>query len=252
MIKLRTILNEYITNPIIDLKNYLNQSDSEKANELLLGGYFPNIYEWLIANTEISSEFEEMDEYDIPYELKEKYPSVYEDIHEIIKNDLESYALHAGAVLPGYPTWLQCDYRNLIKNQWLIHFSDYSYDIYKNKKFKNLVDDFTMLSLTTMWKSDSYNRSEHGFGFAFTLQDLHKKSSQYGNEAVMFRASGIRIYHYGDDEYQTIFYGPTATDFVYISKNNDEWSVGDFYSSGDVEDVAYWVTENYSQYKNKL
>lgn len=255
MIKFKKLLLEYITNPIIDLKNYLNLSDDEKIEELLMSGHVPDIDEYLMANTDGSTydKYKDVPEYEIPQVARRNDPDVYKLLYNYVEHNMDNILCSIMDYQPGYPSWHLMEYRNIVKNQWMIHFSNSAYSIYHDKKFDNLMNDYTMLSLTTMHKSNTYNRSSDGFGFSFVIDDIHKNSSErYGSNAVMFRASGIQVYHSGDEEYQTIFYGPTAHDFVFLKNDSYEWSVNDFYKSDNVIDVVNWVVSNYDQYKHKL
>ena len=256
MIKLTELLNEYISNPIINLRDYLEKSEDEKINEI--GMISDGVHEWLMYHySDLANQYEDHEEYEITEILERDHPEVY---HRWGKHVLENID-YMSQDRPGWPSWQYMEYSNLVKNQWLIHFSDYASSIYRDKKFKHLVHNYDELGLTTYYKDDSYIKSEdgNGYGFCYTIDDFERYAKdrhgyKYGKYAVMFRASGVRVWHYGDEEYQTIFYGPTAKDFVYIHNydNTGDWVVGGYIYSGVLDDVGYWVEKNYNQYKKLI
>lgn len=84
----------------------------------------------------------------------------------------------------------------------------------------------------------------------------------------MFHANGIQVYHYGDEQNQVIFWGPSAFDIIPIyhgdvsysndNSSSDTWYIQDdktsrvIYESEDIEDVVTWVENNWFQYRNRL
>lgn len=152
------------------------------------------------------------------------------------------------------PSWVYMQYNDTVKNEWCIHFGRDSYKIATNG-FTNGTDDYSHLSYT------SGGDGIKGFNFAFRLNNDKVNGSWYGNQAVIFRTSGVEVYHYGDDEYQVIFYGPYAHDFIPITRNGDdydsEWQIMGrngkvLYSSLHPSDVAKWATENFAQYRKQI
>lgn len=252
MIKLKTLLKEYITNPIIYLKDYLESDEDAKIKEVSFESY--GIHEWLMYHySEIAKKYNDHEEYEIPEMLQSDHPDILYEWGKHVLEHIDDFSQDR----PGFPSWNHMDYANLIKNQWLIHFSDNAAKIVNDKKFKYLMGDYTQLGLTTMYKQDSFDKTDNGYGFAYALSDFVKYSSnrngfKYGNEAVLFTASGIRVHHYGDEEPQVIFYGPTANNFVYLENTDGDWVVGDNIYQGDLENVVKWVVKNYKQYKNKI
>ena len=43
------------------------------------------------------------------------------------------------------------------------------------------------------------------FDFAFLIDDRNVDYNEYGDEAVIFRTSGVEIYHHGDSQNQVVF-----------------------------------------------
>jgi hypothetical protein len=162
----------------------------------------------------------------------------------------------------GYPTWNYCEYRSIVKNQWLIHFSDNAQNIYWDQKFNKGVYDYTRLGLTTHLPESE--KEDGGYNFAYLLKDYMRYGRdrgrwKYGKQAVLFKASGIQVWHYGDSEPQVIFWGPSAFDIVLIK---EDVNTGDYYIksnhnynppySGDFDDCVNWLTNNFNQYKRIL
>ena len=78
---------------------------------------------------------------------------------------------------------------------------------------------------------------------------------------MIFRASGVKLWHYGDNEDQVIFYGPSAKDIIYLEFNDetDEWYISStkrygqiLYQNEDLGEVVYWIERNYDQYRKHL
>lgn len=270
MIKLKNILNEYITNPILDLKKYLTKSEEDRNSEIgeqlayidltylkdYLRDNHPDILRKYITY------FKEDDADGIISIFKKDYPNIFKDYAQYIMTYKFQHRSHLSDFFyDGYPSWEYFDYMDIVKNQWLIHFSDNAFHIHDDGKFDNLVTDFTKLGLTTHYV-DKYDRDDYGYGFAYLLSDFERHyrnrgRNKYGDEAVLFRASGIRVWHYGDQEPQVIFYGPTAHDIVYIQENYGDYSVKgvgkrDLLYTGDISDVVSWIVNNYDQYKKNI
>ena len=251
MIKLKTLLLEYINEPISVLKQYLTQTEAEKKTELglgndclvFLGKNYPEIYEKYRKN-----DYGESSE-----KLMKEYPDVFNVWCDFLY-DNENFE-------SGYPTWKYVDYRSIVKNQWLIHFSDDAEDIYRDQKFNRGVYDYTTLGLTKHLSDSTKNYS--GYNFAYLLNDYirygrNRGRWKYGKEAVLFKASGVKVWHYGDEEPQVIFWGPSAFDIVCIREHQ---SSGDYYVYsnhsrdlfvGDFDDCVNWVVNNFNQYKRVL
>ena len=74
---------------------------------------------------------------------------------------------------------------------------------------------------------------------------------------VLFRASGVKMWHYSDEEPQVIFYGNTAKNIIPITKGeNYAYAIKSkdkiLYESDELEKVVDWVVDNYDQYRKKL
>lgn len=166
-------------------------------------------------------------------------------------------------------TWTSMEFIGIVKNKWLIHFSDDAREIAADG-FTEGTDDMDRLALTY-----GVRKKYEGYNFAYDLDEFekyghgcHNGGYKYGSDAVLFRASGIKVWHYGDEENQVIFYGPLAHDFIYVHFDNyyydehneeydERWVVYDkngkeLYSNESLQNVTDWFTKNKRQYMRKL
>ena len=232
-------LFEFITSQISELKQYLNQSYESKINELIErgGDWLFNIFKSKLGLKNTSSE----DNRDY-----RKW------IEKTVFFNPEKYFYE------NTPAWFYLTETSITKNQWLIHFTDTkknALDIAKNG-FKNTIENYDKLGLTRNANKDDIGKN--GFIFCFTLQNYAyvKKSFQYGKNFVIFKASGITVYHEGDEEYQTIVVGKEAKNIIPVIENNGyiiySKEGNKLVSKDNIDDIVKWVELNYDQYKNKI
>ncbi|MFW5847578.1 MAG: hypothetical protein ACOCVF_01480 [bacterium] len=255
----KLLLKEYITNDMIALKNYLNIDDEDKIK------YLPHEYPQFIDDF--------FDEYNIKldtpnnyrqYELvawlENKYNNIFLQYGKYLFEKIKNYSLDIFD--SEYPTWSFFSNPDLVKNQWLIHFTHDAESIAR-EGFTMGVDDINMLGLTT-YLSDS-SKKYGGYNFAYTINDFLKYNNasrnnlKYGEEVVLFTASGLRLFHYGDDEYQVIFYGSTAKNIIPIQEGEElAWGVYNSATSqliqefDELDKMVSWCIHNFPQYKNVL
>ena len=122
------------------------------------------------------------------------------------------------------------------------------------------------LGLTT--HLGDFDKKYGGYNFAYLLSDFVRyakgdysrgsRGYKYGDEAVIFRASGIKVWHHGDQEPQVIFYGNTATNIIPItSGENAEWAIYGknrrvLFENDDLQRVVNWLINNFDQYRKRL
>jgi len=272
------LLNEYITNNEIYLRDYLSMPESNRKN------YLPHDYYYFFDDflVETDSDFErpkdtrESDYIDEPNEDVDIFDNDLELMTWLENNDRDTYDRFAkylydkidNNTLPindsEYPAWSYFDDNPmLVKNQWLIHFTDNANDV-ASDGFKYGVDDMTKLGLTT--HLGEFDKKYGGYNFAYLLSDFPKYATgnyrsgkyKYGKEAVVFNASGIKVWHHGDQEPQVIFYGNTAKNIIPItSGENSEFAIYGknnriLFENDDLEKVVTWLTENYQQYRKNF
>ena len=151
------------------------------------------------------------------------------------------------------PSWWYAMYCRVVKNEWCIHFGNDSQSIAKNG-FTSGTYDIDKLGITG-------RRDDMGVGynFAYLVNDRNVDLSKYGDEAVIFRTSGVLVYHYGDEEHQVIFWGPYAHDFIPIKQGYggyDDYEVyglnGQVLYSGKPSEIANWASTNLGQYRKQI
>jgi hypothetical protein len=261
---IKKLLREYIQNEMISLKQYFSLTDEQKINSL------PEEYSWFFDDflVEEDIDFEKpLDSYDDELEGYELLAWLYENNVELYKqygkylfDKIESHELPIDD--SEYPAWSFFGSPSLVKNQWLIHFTDYAEQIGR-EGFKRGVDEMTKLGLTT--HLSEFDKKYGGYNFAYLINDYVKHARdrhgfKYGSEAVIFNASGLKIWHYGDDEPQVIFYGNTARNIIPVVFHNydDTWCVKSIitenilYKNEKFDNVVKWVIENYNQYRKHL
>lgn len=275
--------DEYIDSPeLSNLKYYLTMDDESKKNDYLYK-YAASIYDFIKdKNWEDEFSDEELEE------LKDNDENDFENNIDILKNhpDVASAFLKYAENLSEY--WGDnandvFDYEDNVdvNKDWLIHFSEDAGSI-AYKGFIKGTGDLEHLALT-----DGSNYSSEGYNFAFLADEVTNSEAEYycGRNsdnwgAVMFHANGIEAYHYGDNQNQVIFWGPSARDLVPIyhgnvdididhhyddyadnrGDNDDTWYVTDdkspygriLYSNQEIEYVIAWVENNFFQYRKRL
>jgi hypothetical protein len=128
--------------------------------------------------------------------------------------------------------------------------------------------DVTMLGLTTHFKNEM---KSGGYNFAYDIKNWERYASgrfgfKYGKEAVMFKASGVKVWHNGDNEEQVVFIGSTAKDIVPLTEYGGDWYANGIGRGGREEglggdegeafeslsEAVDWVHANFNQYKRLL
>lgn len=253
-------VNEYLDKNFgAPLRNYLRMTDDDKTYEKLRANsyYFPDFLdEWAAQHDfEIDQDTFHMirgyaDNYNwdgITAILEYVFGDEYWDVINDFLIEIDEYA----DVRP--PTYDVMDYKRVVKNEWLVHFSDNAEDIARDG-FRRATYDMDELGYSNA-------KEDEGYCFAFSADYVNDwNANKYGREAVLFRASGVEGYHYGDEEKQVIFYNNDAKDIVYLHHDSayGEWYVesditGNVIHSADrVADLIQWVIANFNQYRRHL
>jgi hypothetical protein len=263
-------INEYITQDEVYLRNYFNMSEEQKKRGL------PHEYPWFFKDflVEYDIDFETpthdysdvdgeqkgepYEDYEIADWLSQNNKPLFDKFSDYLYDRINDHELD----IPDaeYPAWSFFGEGKLVKNQWLIHFTNDPWSIAKNG-FTRGVSEIEKLGLTT--HLGEFDKKYGGYNFAFRAEIYHRYAKgrhgyKYGDEAVMFIGSGIEAHHYGDEEPQVIFFGKNAKYIVPITKEWDDYAVhnlksgGIIYKSQDLDDVVSWVMRNYQQYQNKI
>jgi hypothetical protein len=155
------------------------------------------------------------------------------------------------------PSFMHMSFETIVKNQWLVHKTD-DPDGICHAGFTIGMDDLSRLGLTTYYK-DAGKRG--GYNFAFPANDnrsIRAAEDKYGSDAVIFRASGIEVYHYGDEERQVIFRGSEAHDIIPVYKNSEGWNLADddhgkpVFQADYLWQIVQWVENHYAQYRKVI
>lgn len=154
------------------------------------------------------------------------------------------------------PSFLHMSYEGIVKNQWLIHKTNDPEGICSSG-FTIGMHDLSRLGLTTYFKDSG---KMGGYNFAFLASDAgrYADNDRYGKHAVMFRASGIKVYHYADEEYQIIFKGSDAHDIIPIYNGDYGWQLPEddhdkpVFTSERLSDIVKWVEAHYAQYRKVI
>lgn len=166
------------------------------------------------------------------------------------------------------PTWVHMELSNqklLPRNTWLIHFTNYPYDI-ADQGFTIGIDQMDKLGLTTWTKNTSVDKKYGGYNFAFIAdsKEVLRAIGKYGKHAVLFQNSGVKAYHWGDEEEQVMFYGKDVDprDIVVLTNDGGDWQVrgqskkqrnyGIVLYTGELNQCIKWVQQNYPQYRKYL
>lgn len=269
------LIKEYISADMVSLKQYFSMSEEEKKGSLP-HEYYYFLKDWmeeedveleLPKNTFIGGDGEEFEEemhdYEIAEWLEREHPDKAKQFADYLFRKIENNELPINDA--DYPAWSYFESDpEIVKNQWLIHFTKDAESIAR-EGFKYGVDEMTKLGLTT--HLGEFDKKYGGYNFAYLLKDFDRygrgggwnQKYKYGKEAVVFRASGIKLWHHGDQEPQVIFYGNTAKDIIPIS-NGEEYDYGirskkdgrPLFENDDLKKVVDWLVNNYVQYKNVL
>lgn len=181
------------------------------------------------------------------------------------------------------------DGKEIVHNEWMVHFSDYADKIAKEGFTKGNDYDGKL-------KSATYQRgkTEGGYNYAYLASDVigskGYKFLDYLKERetpfVMFKGNGYRFHHNQDEEDQVVLNNIQKGTMVFVRRLYDQWCVlstanpnwkkrtkdinprpederfamynprniieGILYSDDDIDKVIKWVMNNFDQYRSKI
>ena len=181
------------------------------------------------------------------------------------------------------------DGKEIVHNEWMVHFSDYADKIAKEGFTKG--NDYE-----GKLKSATYQRgkTEGGYNYAYLASDViggkGYKFLDYLKERetpfVMFKGNGYRFHHNQDEENQVVLNNIQKGTMVFVRRLYDQWCVlstanpnwkkrtkdinprpederfamynprniieGILYSDDDIDKVIKWVMNNFDQYRSKI
>src|SRR5574344_2936916 len=258
---INNLLNEYLDKNMTYLKTYMSQDTSQKNLNLAykFSYLFPKYLKFIHSNFQID------DNNDDCYEYIEKLS----DEDKIKFGNWVRYhcLFNTNGTIDDseFPSNEVMKYTSLVKNKWLVHFSNDA-DLIAMDGFKYGTPEADRLALTYGIK-----KREKGYNFAYDADDIkyayNRKNignSSYGKEAGMFMASGIKCFHEWDNESQVIFWGPSAKNFIYFyfNEENGEWEIPSpfrnhlgwdknriLYKCESFQKVTVWIKNNFRQYQ---
>ena len=257
----KEILNEYLDKDYVKpLYGYFkwadNASDRDKVEDLIyhcpyiLGKYFEDV----------SGYYDDLDE--LIYKFDDDNDLVYDDdfINRVLdafeKNNLLKRLLNNAynyAYAEELPAWFTMELVRPVKNEWCIHFTSDAHNIAR-EGFTGGTPDIEDIAYTGAGQQKHYA----GYDFAYLLNDRNVNLAKYGNEAVIFRASGVLLTHYGDNEDQVVFWGPSVKEIIPIKKDeySYDWEIeglnGQIFKTGTPSKLADWATDNLPQYRKQI
>ena len=181
------------------------------------------------------------------------------------------------------------DGKEIVHDEWMVHFSDYADKIAKEGFTKGNDYDGKL-------KSATYQRgkTEGGYNYAYVASDVIGgkgwKFLDYLKERetpfVMFKGNGYRFHHNQDEEDQVVLNNIQKGTMVFVRRLYDQWCVlstanpnwknrtkdinprpederfamynprniieGILYSDDDIDKVIKWVMNNFDQYRTKI
>lgn len=298
----KNLINEYLDkNNGIPLFKYFNMNYNDKFKILynwgIKNGFVQNYYSYEEEGFDVLMNYIkqiiEVEGFDFSDNFDEEINCRYNDLIERLEYNsdeffniiFKSYELtsdlynHLASIgkTPTYcieaPAFLFFSQPQIVKNEWLVHFSDNAFHIAQDG-FLYGTQDINSLAYTGC--GDIEGKFGEGYDFAYyasSANDVYYcagntfETPKYGSEFVLFRASGVSVFHDGDEERQVIFYGPSAKSIIYIRKDvssseyyegSEIWQVCDIntrrviYETDDLEEVIEWAINNYEQYKNRI
>lgn len=228
-------LNEYFkVGPETNLLEYFRKYRTPEQKVLRLVELDPQFAWQFYYNEIIIGNSDGVDTYlNVPEKYAAKMPKTASDIYSKLAKEKERWPNILNCFITNYvlthgredsPFWMLASYEREVNNEWLIHFGKDASKI-ANEGFTRGEQDLDKLGYTHF-----HNIGNHpGYNFAFTVKDLNVDADRhvssykggslntyYGDQAVIFQASGIRYFHLGDNDDEVVFWGPSAKNLIKI------------------------------------
>jgi len=247
-------LLEYLARDINDLRRYLMMSESDKKSGLSQTYWFT--WEHFVDDYPDFTEGYKVEEWEdaenLPTDIKDEWDDwLYDHI------DASADYAEIGITPEDLPSWTYVEFREIVKKKWLVHQTNNADDIARDG-FQYGVNDLSRLGLTTYFTQAA--KVYGGYNFAYDINDVDLYGMSYGHEAVFFMASGVKVYHYTDQEMQVIFFGQDASDFIPVTSKDFEgnWILQSVIDGSTIVkmpslgDLGDWIRTNYRQYSKQL
>lgn len=212
------------------LVDYFEKPIKEKENELpkFFDDNYPHIFDdWALNNSHFFLDLEQFDSEEEAYD-NIIYPENYELLSDEALNSYKEFLI--GIVdnlfknnneydldLTVLPLYITYNYEGDVENDWVVHFTetkDTQNNILESKCFHGITNMYN-LAITAATK-DPYD--EDGYCFGFDLDHIYENFKNgyphYGEYGILFKTSGINLYHNGDQETQTIFIGNQVSNLI--------------------------------------
>lgn len=255
---IREALREMVTQDVVAFKNYLRMTDQEKGSDLAhkyshaVEDFFDQEFD-----ENVPEEYVGMESYEIVDEMEANNAPLFQQFSKWL---LDKFNMGSIEMQYDRPAWSTFDEGEMMRNQWLVHFTDSNsaHDIVMNG-FTKGVDDIDQLGWTTHLPDRA--KSYGGYNFAYHWKDVRRYGSdgKYGDTAVIFMASGVRTHHYGDQEPQFVFYGNTAKhrNLIYRNRETGEWQLENksgrvLISKERISDMVDWFVSMYDRFRSTL
>lgn len=151
-------IKEYLNREEVSQVRYFNMSEEEKKKSLLY------TFHYLLDNY-TEDEIEDSIDYAEQIDGTEKGMQIASQLYDdLVNNNLDVFE-------EDKPAWSYFDYRNIVKNQWLIHFTNDADSIAK-EGFTQGVFDIERLALTT--RISDFEKQYGGYNFAYLLSEYRK------------------------------------------------------------------------------
>lgn len=261
----KSYLKEYLDNEwMMPLKKFMHMDDVCKAIECAYSSPW-RFKDWIESNEEVQDAINEMieneqirpDLWDLDdVEFVEYSDDLFKGALKLFAEDFIEYTSASGD--RDIPLFVVASYKRDVYNEWLVHMTDNLMGV-SNEGF-NIGVSIDELAYTPGRGTPDYKYGP-GYNFAFTANQADEaERSGYGKYCVLFQASGVMIWHYGDEQDQVIFYGPSAKNLIFITRSDEsgEWHVDSeitsrvLFSSSYLADVVDWCIRNFAQYHNHL
>lgn len=264
----RQVLLEYLDKDwMMPLKRYMYMDDADKCYDIcgcasyILDNFIDENYDFqeaideLIEKGIIDKDFYELDSFEKAEQIGDLFGNELSEFSDrflkYAKDDSNWYDYH------DMPLYLAANFERIVKNEWMVHMTDNLQGIYREGF--NYGVDIRELAYTPGRGTTKFKYGP-GYNFAFNVGDAnHAEETGYGQYAILFQASGIEIYHWGDEENQIIFYGPTAHNIITLALDNEGMWVVESEITGrpigrfnSLEDACYWCIRNFPQYGKHL
>lgn len=238
---------------LYDLVAYFNKTVEEKEKELpqFFHDNYPHVYDqWTEQNLDYFKDpdyNEDEDDGDFEFRvpefyhhLEDKYLKEYTQfLVEIIDNFRQGdnpYDLSLD-VLPLYYTFT---YEGTVEDDWLIHFTEHE------DTQEQIIESGYFLGIPSLYNlaisaANEEDWVKDGYCFAYEYSDSYYNykngTIKYGNYGVLFKGSGVKLYHGGDEEHQVVFIGDQVSNMIPFDTDGKSFKTKDgSIKENDIED----------------